>query len=149
MAAAAPTRSTAGAINQTLTGGAGADTLIGFSGGFDTFKDTAANLNGDTIQNFVASDTIDLTNLAYATTDKVTTADEWHQHEGHGYSGHDQVHVHPGRFVYVLWLPPRVRRCGGHVLDAYLSDAMPGWLHGVELEFSRSGKPTDNAFAVP
>ena len=64
----------AGGIDQTLTGGAGADTLIGFSGGFDTFKDTAANLNGDTIQNFVTSDTIDLTNLAYATTDKVTTA---------------------------------------------------------------------------
>ena len=40
----------AGAINQTLTGGAGADTLIGFSGGFDIFKDTAANLNGDTIR---------------------------------------------------------------------------------------------------
>ena len=64
----------AGAINQTLTGGAGADTLIGFSGGFDTFKDTAANLNGDTIQGFVTSDTIDFTNLAYAATDKVTTA---------------------------------------------------------------------------
>jgi hypothetical protein len=63
----------AGATYQTLTGGAGADTLIGFSGGFDTFKDTAANLNGDTIQGFVASDTIDLTNLAYAATDKVTT----------------------------------------------------------------------------
>jgi putative transposase len=24
---------------------------------------------------------------------------------------------------------------------------VPGWLHGVELDFSRSGKPTDNAFA--
>jgi serralysin len=64
----------AGATNQTLTGGAGADTLIGFSGGLDTFKDTAANLNGDTISGFVTSDTIDLTNLAYAATDKVTTA---------------------------------------------------------------------------
>ena len=64
----------AGAINQTLTGGAGADTLVGFSGGSDIFKDTAANLNNDTIQNFVASDKIDFTNLAYATTDKVTTA---------------------------------------------------------------------------
>ena len=64
----------AGAINQTLTGGAGADTLVGFSGGSDIFKDTAANLNNDTIQNFVASDKIDFTNLAYTTTDKVTTA---------------------------------------------------------------------------
>ena len=30
------------------------------------FSDTAANLNNDTIQNFVVSDTIDLTNLAFA-----------------------------------------------------------------------------------
>jgi hypothetical protein len=29
------------------------------------FRDTAANLNGDTIKGFVASDTIDLTNLAF------------------------------------------------------------------------------------
>ncbi len=57
---------TAGGIGQTLTGGAGADTLIGFSGGFDTFSDTAAHLNGDTIKNFLTSDTIDLTNLAFA-----------------------------------------------------------------------------------
>ena len=42
--------------------------------GCDTFKDTAANLNGDTIKSFVTSDTIDFTNLAYAATDKVTTA---------------------------------------------------------------------------
>ena len=56
----------AGATYQTLTGGAGADTLSGFSGGYDTFSDTAAHLNGDTILNFVTSDTIDLTNLAFA-----------------------------------------------------------------------------------
>ena len=56
----------AGATNQTLTGAAGTDTLIGFSGGSDIFKDTAAHLNGDTIQGFVASDTIDLTNIAFA-----------------------------------------------------------------------------------
>ena len=59
-------RITAGGIDQTLTGGAGTDTLIGYSGGFDIFKDTAAHLNGDTIAGFVASDTIDLTNLAPA-----------------------------------------------------------------------------------
>ena len=64
----------AGAINQTLTGGGGADTLIGFSGGFDIFKDTAAHLNGVTIENFVTSDKIDFTNLTYAATDTVTTA---------------------------------------------------------------------------
>ena len=56
----------AGAVNQTLTGGGGADTLIGYSGGGDTFSDTAAHLNGVTIQGFLASDTIDLTNLAFA-----------------------------------------------------------------------------------
>ena len=56
----------AGAMNQTLSGGAGADTLVGFSGGSDTFRDTAANLNNDMIQNFVVSDTIDLTNLTFA-----------------------------------------------------------------------------------
>ncbi len=57
---------TAGGIHQTLTGGAGADTLTGFSGGLDVFKDTAAGLNGDTIQSFMTSDTIDLTNLTFA-----------------------------------------------------------------------------------
>ena len=57
---------TAGGIDQTLTGGAGTDTLTGYSGGLDIFKDTAAHLNGDTIAGFVASDTIDLTNLAPA-----------------------------------------------------------------------------------
>ena len=64
---------TAGGIGQTLTGGAGTDTLVGFAGGGDTFKDTAANLNNDTIQNFVVSDTIDLTNLAFAPAPRVTT----------------------------------------------------------------------------
>jgi hypothetical protein len=56
----------AGGVHQTLTGGAGTDTLIGYSGGFDTFSDTAAHLNGDTIQGFVASDAIDLTNIAFS-----------------------------------------------------------------------------------
>ena len=99
MGAAATTRSQAGGIDQTLTGGAGADTLIGFSGGFDTFKDTAANLNGDTIQNFVVSDTIDLTNLAFAG-HHGDRSGQRRQHEGHGCLRHDQVHVHPGRSVY-------------------------------------------------
>jgi serralysin len=64
----------AGATHQTLTGGAGADTLIGYSGGFDTFRDTAAGLNNDTIQGFVASDTIDLSNVASAGATLTTTA---------------------------------------------------------------------------
>ena len=51
-----------------LTGGAGADTLTGSSAGNDIFRDTAADLNGDTIVNRVASDVIDFTDLAPATT---------------------------------------------------------------------------------
>ena len=51
-----------------LTGGAGADTLTGSSAGSDIFRDTAAGLNSDTIVNLVASDVIDITDLAPATT---------------------------------------------------------------------------------
>jgi Ca2+-binding RTX toxin-like protein len=65
---------TAGGTGQTLTGGAGADTLTGYLGGGDIFKDTAAGLNGDTIAGFVASDTIDLTNLASAGATLTTAA---------------------------------------------------------------------------
>jgi hypothetical protein len=57
---------TAGSANQTLTGGGGADTLIGFSGGYDTFSDKASGLNGDTIKGFLATDQIDVTDLAFA-----------------------------------------------------------------------------------
>jgi hypothetical protein len=58
---------TAEAKYQTLTGGAGTDTLIGYAGGSDTFKDTAGGLNGDTIKNFLATDKIDITNLIAGT----------------------------------------------------------------------------------
>jgi Ca2+-binding RTX toxin-like protein len=58
---------TARAMHQTLTGGSGADTLIGYAGGYDTFRDTAAGLSGDTIRNFVAADQIDITNLVPGT----------------------------------------------------------------------------------
>jgi hypothetical protein len=54
---------TAGAMHQTLTGGGGTDTLVGYAGGHDIFQDTAAGLNGDTIKNFLATDQIDITNL--------------------------------------------------------------------------------------
>jgi hypothetical protein len=57
---------TAGAINQTLTGGSGVDILNGFAGGSDIFSDTALGLKGDTIGGFVSSDSIDVTNLAFA-----------------------------------------------------------------------------------
>ena len=55
-----------------LTGGAGANTLTGSIAGSDIFRDTATNLNGDTIVNLIASDVIDFTDLASATISKVT-----------------------------------------------------------------------------
>ena len=64
----------AGGIDQTLTGGGGADTLIGYSGGYDAFRDTAAGLNGDTIGNFLSSDTIDITNLGFGLAKLTVTA---------------------------------------------------------------------------
>ncbi len=64
----------AGGIDQTLTGNGGADTLTGFSGGSDTFKDTAGHLNGVLISDFINTDTIDLTNALYSAIEKVTAA---------------------------------------------------------------------------
>ena len=112
----------AGATNQTLTGGAGADTLIGFSGGCDIFKDTAANLNGDTIQGFVASDTIDLTNLAFAGATVTTVASGANTKVTVASGATKSTFTLAGSWC-VLRLQPGVRRCGGHVLDAYLSEA--------------------------
>jgi Ca2+-binding RTX toxin-like protein len=58
---------TAGGLNQTLTGGAGKDTFVGFSGGSTTFADLAAAINGDVINNFRApGDTIDFTDVSFA-----------------------------------------------------------------------------------
>jgi hypothetical protein len=54
---------TAMAQGQTLTGGGGNDTLIGYSGFGDLFSDTSANLNTATIQQFGGSDVIDLTDM--------------------------------------------------------------------------------------
>jgi hypothetical protein len=51
------------AANQVLQGGGGGDTLIGYTGDGDTFKGTAAQLNGTTIGNFAGSDVIDVTDL--------------------------------------------------------------------------------------
>jgi Ca2+-binding RTX toxin-like protein len=59
---------TAGGPKQTLTGGGGLETFTGFGGGSTTFKNTAEAMNGDTINNFLATgDAIDLTDLAFAT----------------------------------------------------------------------------------
>ena len=58
---------TAGGLNQTLTGGAGKDTFVGFSGGSTTFADLAAAISGDVINNFRApGDTIDFTDVSFA-----------------------------------------------------------------------------------
>jgi hypothetical protein len=58
---------TAGGLNQTLTGGAGKETFVGFGGGSTTFLDTATALNGDTIANFFAGNSqIDHTNVSFA-----------------------------------------------------------------------------------
>jgi hypothetical protein len=57
---------TAMAGMQTLTGGLGKDTLIGATGGNATFADTAAGLNGDTIQNWTTGDVLDLKNIVAA-----------------------------------------------------------------------------------
>jgi Ca2+-binding RTX toxin-like protein len=63
----------AGGLNQILTGGAGLDTLVGFSGGNTTFKDTSANLNGDTVGNFAAlGDKLHLTDMLFANTPTVS-----------------------------------------------------------------------------
>ena len=51
------------ASGQTLTGAGGADILTGFSGFGDTFADTAAGLNGDTLKLFGGSDTIEVTDV--------------------------------------------------------------------------------------
>ena len=44
----------AGAANQVLTGNGGDDTLAGYAGEGDIFRDTAADLNGSIICNFAA-----------------------------------------------------------------------------------------------
>ncbi|WP_420383937.1 beta strand repeat-containing protein [Novosphingobium sp.] len=59
---------TAGGANQTLTGGArGRLTMVGADAGYDTFTDTAAVINGDTIANFAQiGNMIDATDLTFA-----------------------------------------------------------------------------------
>ena len=65
---------TAMATGQTLTGGAGLDTLTGYGGGGDTFSDTATGLSGDTVNNWAVGDTIDLTNVVAANLKALTFA---------------------------------------------------------------------------
>jgi hypothetical protein len=57
---------TAGSSNALLIGNGGADTyVLNASSGYDVAEDTAAHLNGCTIENFSVLDGIDLTNVAY------------------------------------------------------------------------------------
>jgi hypothetical protein len=62
------------AAGQTLSGGLGVDTLTGASVYGDTFKDTTAGLNGDTIKLFGGSDVVDITDLAFASARALTYA---------------------------------------------------------------------------
>ena len=55
----------AGSGSDVITGDGGADTLIGGSGA-TTFKDVAQHLTTATLENFTASDTIDITNLKFS-----------------------------------------------------------------------------------
>ena len=54
-----------GSGNDVISGGSGTDTLTGGTGA-DTFVDTAANLNGDTITDFLPGDRIQITDLPLA-----------------------------------------------------------------------------------
>ena len=53
----------AGATDQTLSSGSVADTLVGYAGGYDTFRNSVAGLDGDTIGKFLSTDWFDITNL--------------------------------------------------------------------------------------
>ena len=58
----------AGGANQTLEGGAGQDTFVGYAGGSTTFENLASAMNGATISNFAApNDVLFLTNVNSAT----------------------------------------------------------------------------------
>lgn len=54
-----------GAGNDTISGGTGLDTLTGGAGS-DVFKDTVANLTGDTVTDFGLGDKIQISNLAFS-----------------------------------------------------------------------------------
>jgi hypothetical protein len=54
---------TAGGAHQTLYGGLGKDTLVGFDGGETVFAGRACDLRQDTIWNFIEGDTINITDL--------------------------------------------------------------------------------------
>ena len=56
----------AGARRQTLEGGGnGAETFVGFGSGVTTYRDSACQFNGDTIENFSSGDRIDVVGLKF------------------------------------------------------------------------------------
>jgi Ca2+-binding RTX toxin-like protein len=57
---------TAGSHGDILIGNGGADTFVLNAAGSDVVRDTAADLNGTTIQNFSSLDSIDVTNVNFA-----------------------------------------------------------------------------------
>ena len=91
--------------NDTLAGGAGFDTLSGGSGS-NTFADTAAGLNGDTLNDFKVGDAIIITNANLA---------------GFTFSYSGNVLTYTGGTLYILSQLP------GHLV----ASAAPGG--GVEL----------------
>ena len=66
----------AGGPGETLIGGpAGKQTLVGFGSGVTTYKDTVASFNaGTVIQNYTSTDLIDLSNLGFTSTLKLSVS---------------------------------------------------------------------------
>jgi len=60
----------AGGLFQTLTGGSGANHLVGLAGGFTVFSNTAAGFNNDTITGLDFTDEIAIADLSFGTLTK-------------------------------------------------------------------------------
>ncbi|MFL5253105.1 MAG: hypothetical protein ACJ8AI_09455 [Rhodopila sp.] len=56
----------AGTTHQVVDRGTPGSVLIGSRGGYDTFRNTAAGLQGDVIRHFTANDAIDIKDMAFA-----------------------------------------------------------------------------------
>ena len=65
----------AGGPGQTLTGGAGHVTMVGFSGGGTTFSNSASVFDGDAISGLVQGDGINVTDMAFASLTQSFTED--------------------------------------------------------------------------
>ena len=65
----------AGGLGQTLTGGAGRVTMVGFAGGGTTFSNSASVFDGDTLSGLVQGDAINVTDMAFASLTRSFTED--------------------------------------------------------------------------